>query len=255
VTSKDEQEVDIGKDLVAIHSHSPLDEAHNNFWGLPSNPLSIYHMGPTWLLPTGPQAQHIPKEARPVCTHAIVPMWHQLGEQIYKHFDSHELKWTSIVPICFAEADKEPSSLNQWHRRPHVYKTRSPIHTVSHLASYSTGRSLYKCPTPSPPLPALIGIIETIRHPHRISPAKPVIVVPVPNPIIAPHTHMVITKCHHGHLAHVHTEVPDTTTPLGHITPSCHSSALILDIISFPYAISLHLFSFFRLLQAMRVLP
>jgi len=28
-----------------------------------SNPLSIYHTGPIWLLPTGPQAQRILKEA------------------------------------------------------------------------------------------------------------------------------------------------------------------------------------------------
>jgi hypothetical protein len=107
-------ELDIGKHLVAIHSHSPLDEAHNDFWGLPSNPLSIYHSGLPWPLPTGPQAQRVPKEARPVCTHAIVPVWHQLGKRIYKHFDSRELKWTSIDPVRFAEAEKEPGPLFLW---------------------------------------------------------------------------------------------------------------------------------------------
>ncbi|KAL5490711.1 hypothetical protein ACEPAI_5545 [Sanghuangporus weigelae] len=102
------------KDLVAIHSHSPLDEAHNDFWGLPSNPLSVYHTGLAWPLPTGPEAQRVPKEARPVCTHAIVPVWHQLGERIYKYFDSRELKWTSIDPVRFAEAEKEPGPLFLW---------------------------------------------------------------------------------------------------------------------------------------------
>ena len=127
MTSKDEQEFsnDAGStlspstttavsDVVAIRSRLPLDEAHNDFWGLPSNPLSIYHTGPAWPLPTGPQAQPIPKEARPVCTHAIVPMWHQLGERIYKHFDSHELKWTSIDPVRFFEGEKESGPLFLW---------------------------------------------------------------------------------------------------------------------------------------------
>ncbi|KAL5478231.1 hypothetical protein ACEPAI_2415 [Sanghuangporus weigelae] len=106
--------LDIGNKLVAIHSHTPLDEAHNDFWGLPSNPLSIYHTGPAWPLPTGPQAQRVPKEARPICTHAIVSVWHQLGEQIYKYFDSRELKWTSIDPVRFAEVEKEPGPLFLW---------------------------------------------------------------------------------------------------------------------------------------------
>jgi len=56
VTSKDGPEFfsdykavakhDIRKDLIAIHSCLPLGEAHNDFWGLPSNPFSIYHTGP-----------------------------------------------------------------------------------------------------------------------------------------------------------------------------------------------------------------
>jgi len=99
VNSKDEQELDI----IAIHSHLPLDD-----------PLSIYHMGPTWLLPTGLQAQHVPKEARHVCTYVIVPMWHQLDEWIYKHFDLHELKWTNIDSIRFAKGKKEPGPFFFW---------------------------------------------------------------------------------------------------------------------------------------------
>jgi hypothetical protein len=87
---------------------SPLDEAHNDFYGLPSNPKSIFHTGPAWPLPTGPQAQRIPKEARPVCDHAIAPVWRRLGKQIYDYFDSVSLRWTSIDPVRFAEAGGEP---------------------------------------------------------------------------------------------------------------------------------------------------
>ncbi|KAF8464984.1 hypothetical protein DFH94DRAFT_796235 [Russula ochroleuca] len=34
-------------------SHSPVDEAHNDYYDLPSNPISIFHTGPAWPLPTG----------------------------------------------------------------------------------------------------------------------------------------------------------------------------------------------------------
>ena len=86
----------------------------NDFFGLPSNPLSIYYTGPTWPLPSGHLAWRVPREARPVCAHAIAPMWHQLGEQIYRYFDSIELRWTSIDPVRFAEAEKEPGPLFLW---------------------------------------------------------------------------------------------------------------------------------------------
>jgi hypothetical protein len=98
-----------------ILPHLPVDsEAHNDFYGLPSNPISIYHTGPAWPLPTGLEGQHIPKEARPVLFHKIAPVWRQLGEQIYKHFDSVDIKWTSIDPVRFAEAGKEPGPLFLW---------------------------------------------------------------------------------------------------------------------------------------------
>ncbi|KAG7096091.1 hypothetical protein E1B28_006767 [Marasmius oreades] len=88
--------------------------AHNDFWGLPSKPLSIYHTGPAWPLPTGPEGWRVPKEARPVCNHDIASVWHQLGSRIYQYFDSRELKWTSIDPVCFAEERKEPGPLFLW---------------------------------------------------------------------------------------------------------------------------------------------
>ena len=89
-----------------------MDEARNDFFGLPSSPRSIYHTGPAWPLPTGPEAQRVPKEAHPVCTHAISCVWHELGEKIYQYFDSIELKWTSIDPVVrfVAEAGREESA-------------------------------------------------------------------------------------------------------------------------------------------------
>ncbi|KAG8983867.1 hypothetical protein FRB90_005683 [Tulasnella sp. 427] len=94
-----------------VTARAPLDEAHNDFYGLPSNPLSIYHTSPSWPLP---EAQRVPKEARPVCTHAISSVWHELGEKIYKFFGSIELKWTSIDPVRFAEVEQEPGHLFLW---------------------------------------------------------------------------------------------------------------------------------------------
>ncbi|KIJ40723.1 hypothetical protein M422DRAFT_780648 [Sphaerobolus stellatus SS14] len=54
------------------------------------------------------------KEASPVCIHAISTVWHELGEKIYKYFDSIKLKRTSIDPVRFAEAGKEPGPLFLW---------------------------------------------------------------------------------------------------------------------------------------------
>ncbi|KIJ12044.1 hypothetical protein PAXINDRAFT_163961 [Paxillus involutus ATCC 200175] len=119
-----------------MHSHVPLDEAHNDFFGLPSNPLSIYHTGPAWPLPSGPQAQRVPKEARPVCIHAISNVWYELGEKIYTFFDSIDLKWTSIDPVRFAEAEKEPGPLFLWEARPVC------IHAISNVW-YELGEKIY----------------------------------------------------------------------------------------------------------------
>jgi hypothetical protein len=101
-------------DIEDTQPHSPLGEAYNDFFGLPSFPLSIYHTGPAWPLPTGPEAWRVPKEAKPVCNHAIAPVWQELGERIYTYFDSVELKWTSIDPTRFAEKGKEPGPLFLW---------------------------------------------------------------------------------------------------------------------------------------------
>ncbi|GJJ08867.1 hypothetical protein Clacol_003087 [Clathrus columnatus] len=97
----------------SFQATTPMDEAHNDFYGIPSNPLSIYHTGPRWPLP-GPQAQRIPKETRPVYGHPISHVWRELGKKIYMYFDSIELKWTSIDPVRFAEVGKEPGPVFLW---------------------------------------------------------------------------------------------------------------------------------------------
>jgi len=95
-------------------SHLPIDEAHahNDFYGLPSNPITIFRTGPAWKLPTGPWGQR--KEARPCFNHAIALVWHRLGKQIYEYFDSIDLKWTSIDPVYFVEAGEFPGPLFLW---------------------------------------------------------------------------------------------------------------------------------------------
>lgn len=92
---------------IPTHSH----EAYHDFFGLPSRPLSIYHTGPAWRLP---EVFPIRKEPRPVCIHEISPVWPELGEKIYKYFDSIQLKWTSIDPVRFAEVEEKPGPLFLW---------------------------------------------------------------------------------------------------------------------------------------------
>ncbi|KAF8591708.1 hypothetical protein K439DRAFT_1626699 [Ramaria rubella] len=71
--------VDIGDDdpsLRPLLVDSDSDyEAQSDYFGLPSNPVSVYHTGPPWKRPTGPEAQRVPKEARPICKHPIADVW------------------------------------------------------------------------------------------------------------------------------------------------------------------------------------
>ncbi|THH11462.1 hypothetical protein EW146_g8030 [Bondarzewia mesenterica] len=89
-------------------------EAHSDYHGFPSNPVSIYHTGDPWPRSTGPEAQRVPKEARPICNHPIAHVWCKLGRQIYEYFDSVGLRWTSIDPVCFAEVGKEAGPPFLW---------------------------------------------------------------------------------------------------------------------------------------------
>ena len=89
--------------------------AFSDFYGFPSNPISVYQTGNAWPLPKGPQSQRVPREARPICSHPIQAVWRTLGEQVYKFLDSLEIKWSTIDPVRFAEEEEgEPGPLYLW---------------------------------------------------------------------------------------------------------------------------------------------
>ncbi|KAG5636346.1 hypothetical protein H0H81_008369 [Sphagnurus paluster] len=93
---------------------NPYTGAFTDFFGLPSNPLCIFKTGKPWRVRTG-QAWRISREARPVCVHPIQPRWLEIGQLICEHLDSRDVEWTSVDPVCFAEAEKEETTgLHLW---------------------------------------------------------------------------------------------------------------------------------------------
>ena len=89
--------------------------AFTDFYGLHSNPPCIFKTGDAWTVRTGPEAQRILREARPVCDHPMQDRWLDIGKLIYEHLDSHNVEWSSIDPVCFAEAGKrDVSALYLW---------------------------------------------------------------------------------------------------------------------------------------------
>ncbi|EJC98231.1 uncharacterized protein FOMMEDRAFT_62329, partial [Fomitiporia mediterranea MF3/22] len=85
-----------------LTNHYPA--AYKDFFGMPSGAPCIYKTGPAWPEPAGPQAQRFIREARPVYSHPIADSWLKIGTDIYKFLDSHNIKWTSIDPVGFANA-------------------------------------------------------------------------------------------------------------------------------------------------------
>lgn len=47
--------------------------------------------------------------ARVCGDHPIQDRWDEIGELIYKYLESRNVKWTSIDPVCFAEAGEDVS--------------------------------------------------------------------------------------------------------------------------------------------------
>lgn len=88
--------------------------AFSDFYGFPSHPICVYRTGDEWPVPKGPQAQHVPREARPVCNHQIRAVWRTLGEQVYKFLNSLEVLWSTIDPVRFAEEEGEAGPLYLW---------------------------------------------------------------------------------------------------------------------------------------------
>ena len=89
-------------------------EAKSYYHGLPSKPISVYHTGALWKRPTGPEAQRVPKEARPICDHPIADVWDRLGPQVFQYLDSVDVKWTTIDVTRFAEVGKDAGPVFIW---------------------------------------------------------------------------------------------------------------------------------------------
>ncbi|KAF8483854.1 hypothetical protein DFH94DRAFT_792531 [Russula ochroleuca] len=73
--------------------------AVSDFYGLPTNPICIYRTGDEWLVPQGPEAQRVPREARPT--------WPTLHIEVYELLDSVGINWSTIDPVRFAEEGKK----------------------------------------------------------------------------------------------------------------------------------------------------
>ena len=123
---------------------------------------------------------------------------------------------------------------------------RTPRRTY-HSFQYPTNNYTYESPSsqsPTTPPP----VIETIRHPYRIGLTKPIVRVPVSEPIVVPahqappvaikSSHSIVTiQCHCGQQISV-LKIPTISYPT--------FTGLILDIISFPLSFPTHFFSRFR---------
>ncbi|KAG8692458.1 hypothetical protein FRC08_009765 [Ceratobasidium sp. 394] len=89
--------------------------AFNDFYGLPSSPPCVFKTGEAWFIRTGPEAQRILREVRPIYDHPIRDSWLDIGKRIYEDLDSRDVKWSSIDPVGFAEAGKKDvTPLHLW---------------------------------------------------------------------------------------------------------------------------------------------
>lgn len=93
---------------------NPYPGAFSDFYGLPSNPISVYKTGDLWPVRQGPEAQRVLREARPICQHPIQDVWPMLGKRIYELLDSLGVQWSTIDPVRFAEEGKEAGPLYLW---------------------------------------------------------------------------------------------------------------------------------------------
>ncbi|KDQ58121.1 hypothetical protein JAAARDRAFT_193575 [Jaapia argillacea MUCL 33604] len=76
--------------------------AYSDFY--PSLAPCVFKSGPDWQVRSGPQAQGIVREARPVNGHGIGDTWLSIGTRIYEYLDSTSVNWTSINPLAYANA-------------------------------------------------------------------------------------------------------------------------------------------------------
>ncbi|KAH8115251.1 hypothetical protein DFH11DRAFT_1688466 [Phellopilus nigrolimitatus] len=104
---------------LAVHTknfgaNNSYSGAFSDFYGFPSCPISVYRTGDEWRVPKGPQAQRVPREARPVCNHPLRDVWRTLGKEVYNFLDSIQVLWTSIDPVRFAEKEGKAGPLYLW---------------------------------------------------------------------------------------------------------------------------------------------
>ena len=83
---------------------SKYPNAYRDFYG--SKTACVYKSGHDWPVRTGPEAQRIIREARPVYSHPIGPVWLAIGKRIYEYLDSVRLAWTSINPLAYADTEE-----------------------------------------------------------------------------------------------------------------------------------------------------
>ncbi|KAJ3966374.1 hypothetical protein EV361DRAFT_574896 [Lentinula raphanica] len=94
-------------DLERLSASYP--NAAYDFFGTPGSPLCVYKTGDPWPVRTGLEAQRIIREIHPVQhDHPIQAIWPDIGKKLYTLLDERKVRWTSIDPVAFAEAGKEP---------------------------------------------------------------------------------------------------------------------------------------------------
>jgi len=62
-------DLDLSKDVPRDIPSQSYHGAVSDFYGLPTNPICIYRTGDEWPVPQGPEAQRVPREARPIFNH------------------------------------------------------------------------------------------------------------------------------------------------------------------------------------------
>lgn len=95
-------------------TETPHPGAFSDFYGFPTNPFCIYKTGPQWRVRQGPEAYRYLREARPVCDHPIREAWLELGLTVAQYLDAHNVKWSTIDPVRFAEEENRPGALHLW---------------------------------------------------------------------------------------------------------------------------------------------
>ncbi|CAK9783664.1 hypothetical protein CC85DRAFT_328187 [Cutaneotrichosporon oleaginosum] len=95
--------------------------AFTDFWGLPSNPISLFKTGVAFRQLEGPGQFRLRRKLVPVTRdHPVAPYWPEICPNIESYLNQRSVWWTSIDPVRFAEqADQRLSGPPQ--HLPAVY--------------------------------------------------------------------------------------------------------------------------------------